>query len=423
MLIRFAVSNFRSIRDELELSMVAADAEERESVFESRRQDALGLSLLTQAAVYGPNASGKTSVALSLLWLKSAVVSSLLDWSDSIPTNPFRTCMDQPSSFTLDVFADGTRYEYALDIDRDRVLYEAAFVYEGGERVELFERDGDAIDLAPRIVKSSAIRELLTDRTLALSVARRYREAALLPLIDSICRTEFLGVDRFRHDSRSRGSSHSTRSLFGGDSLRLPGLAGPDGDQGRMRERAVALLRLADLGIRDVRVEASKAAMPDGGEAYSLPKLKMLHTIAGTEIPFDLADESDGTLSWFEMIGPVLHALEQGSTIVVDELDRSLHPTLSATLLDLFHDVDSNPRGAQLVFTSHDTSLMSHLRSDEIWLTEKRDGATVMQSLASYRGDRVRRSERLGSGYLAGRFGAIPDTSLERFLRGRKVAA
>src|SRR5690606_6888698 len=101
----------------------------------------------------------------------------------------------------------------------------------------------------------------------------------------------------------------------------------------------------------------------------------------------------EGTRTWFRLIGPVLRVLRTGQTLLFDEIDASLHPRLSARLLELFQDPETNPRGAQLIFTTHDTSLLNHLNRDEVWLTEKAPGGyTELTALAEYGGDKVRRS-------------------------------
>jgi AAA15 family ATPase/GTPase len=114
----------------------------------------------------------------------------------------------------------------------------------------------------------------------------------------------------------------------------------------------------------------------------------------------------------------VLTALQDGSILLLDELDASLHPTLSAQLIDLFHEPATNPRGAQLIFTSHDASLLNHLNRDEVWLTEKNpDGSTRLGALAEFAGERVRRSQNLENAYLHGRFGALPQLDQTELLR------
>ena len=94
---------------------------------------------------------------------------------------------------------------------------------------------------------------------------------------------------------------------------------------------------------------------------------------------------------------------------MVDELDASLHPVISGKLMELFQDPATNPHGGQIIFTTHDTSLLGHLNRDEVWITEKRpDGSTELTALAEFRGSNVRRSTNLERGYLQGRFGGVP---------------
>ena len=139
-------------------------------------------------------------------------------------------------------------------------------------------------------------------------------------------------------------------------------------------------------------------------------QVRLIHKAGEQDLPFDLGDESAGTRTWFGLIGPMLDALRRGQILLFDEIDASLHPKLSARLLELFQDPMTNPRGAQLIFTTHDTSLLNHLNRDEVWLTEKRgDGATTLTALAEYGGDKVRRSLNLEKAYLQGRFGAVPE--------------
>jgi AAA15 family ATPase/GTPase len=149
-------------------------------------------------------------------------------------------------------------------------------------------------------------------------------------------------------------------------------------------------------------------------------QLRLMHRVAEQELIFDLAEESAGTQTWFALIGPTLSALRSGRILLFDEIDASLHPRLSARLLELFQDRETNPNGAQLIFTTHDTSLLNHLNRDEVWLTEKgSSGATTLTALAEFGGDKVRRSLNLEKAYLQGRFGAIPE--LDQFILRRAL--
>ncbi len=138
--------------------------------------------------------------------------------------------------------------------------------------------------------------------------------------------------------------------------------------------------------------------------------MRFVHRAGNEDLPFDIDEESAGTQVWFSVIGPTLDALQRGQLLLLDEIDASLHPRLSAQLVELFQDPESNPHGGQLVFTTHDTSLLNHLNRDEVWLTEKgEDGMTTLTALAEFGGDKVRRSLNLERAYLQGRFGAVPD--------------
>lgn len=393
MLIRFEVSNFRSVAAPVELSMVAVDRDRSAA----RDQPMLGESLLPVAAIYGPNASGKSNVAAALRWLRDAVAHSLRVWEQDIPTEPFAfgAWPSRPTEFVYEAMVDGVRYEYLLELDGVRVGYEALFHYPEKKRRRIFERVGTELKLQRGLGALSGTRELLTDRTLALSVARRFDEPLVTRFADELTRIATQGLF-----AEPKTWHQHTVEWFEADDDRSQGLA---------------LLKLADLGIDDVVLE-----VPERGYR----RVWFVHNTAAGSASLNIVEESKGTLAWFRLIGPVLTALRHGSLLVCDELDASLHPTLSAQLIDLFHDPATNPRGAQLVFTSHDTSLLNHLNRDEVWLTEKNpDGSTRLGALADFAGERVRKSQNLENAYLHGRFGALPQLDQAELLRALGLIA
>src|ERR1700726_4341577 len=137
---------------------------------------------------------------------------------------------------------------------------------------------------------------------------------------------------------------------------------------------------------------------PCGNTRTSWPK---------SEVPFDLSDESDGTRKLFEFTGGWLRALTIGATLFVDELDRSLHPYITRFLVTLLSG-NKNTKGAQLIFTTHDTTLLDAnlLRRDQIWFVEKdAEQSTKLYPLLDYR---PRKDEALERGYMKGRYGAVP---------------
>jgi predicted ATPase len=399
MLLRFEVANHRSILEPVELSMIAVD-EDRPSV---RSFDLLSEKVLTVAGIYGPNASGKSNVLEALAWLSAAVRSSLRSWDNEVPRDPFKFGEGPrlPSTYEVEMMSNDVRYTYHLELTDSEITSESLISYPKRQPRTLFEREGMEISFRRGLGNTIGTRELLTPTTLALSAIMRFDESEVSPFGRDLQAIRDLGINRRRGWRRVSPFPLSTNRIFeDGDGLVVP--------QG-MRDSALAMLRFADLGIEGVEtVPAGELTIRD--RTVERRKLVFLHRSEGKEIPFDLEDESAGTQTWFRLIGPALNALRRGRVLLFDEIDASLHPRLSARLLELFQDPITNPHGAQLIFTTHDTSLLNYLNRDEVWLTEKdEDGATSLTALAEFGGDKVRRSLNLEKAYLQGRFGAVPE--------------
>lgn len=417
MLIRFEVENFRSIRRRAELSMVAID-EERPSVRPSNR---LGVSLLTTAGVFGPNASGKSNVLAALAWLQSAVGESLRLWDDSIPVERFAfgDGLLRDSAFVLELLVDGVRCEYLLELNGEKVSYEALFHYPERRRRRVFEREGKELILQRGLGDLAGTRALLTDRSLALSIMRRFDEPVTSGFIRQLLRMVSLGEGPGRPRRMNMSTLRSTMRVFEAPYDDDQALFQDEASESarRTRHRAMSLLRLADLGVIDVEIDEVPIEV-DGGRVLQQKRPRLVHSSGNDRLAFDFGSESAGTQVWFRLLGPVLSAIEDGSIVLFDELDASLHPTLTPQILRLFQGRNSNPNGAQLLFTSHDTNLLNHLNRDEVWLTQKSSsGATEFGALSDFAGERVRRSQNLESGYLSGRFGALPDVLRPDVLR------
>lgn len=409
MLLRFEASNHRSIMEPVELSMVAVD-EDRPA---ARSFDSLSEQVLTVAGIYGANASGKSNVLDAIAWLSSAVAGSLYAWEDAIPRDPFKfgTYPEKPSNFELEMMVGGVRHSYVLEVDSESVIFEALYSYPERRRRILFERNGMEFHLRRGLGALSGTRELLTPTTLALTAASRFDHPEVRLFGRSLVNIGLLGGQHREAWRRPRASQRnvSTERMLEVDSDPVqPALFDLETDRFAERRSALELLKFADLGIDGVQIKERNA-----GEGRR--QLRLLHAVGEQRIPFELAEESEGTRMWFRLIGPVLYALRTGQTLLFDEIDASLHPKLSAKLLELFQDPRTNPSGAQLIFTTHDTSLLNHLNRDEVWLTEKSsDGSTSLTALAEYGGDKVRRSLNLEKAYLQGRFGAVPDFDQNR---------
>ncbi len=427
MLLRFEVSNHRSISEPIELSMIAVD-EDRPS---TRGFDLLSERVLAIAGIYGPNASGKSNVVEALAWLSTAVGRSLRTWDDFIPREPFKFGLGpmMPSTYEVEGVVGGVRYTYRVEVDDSEVKFEGLYSYPERRRRVLFEREDMEIRFRRGLGTLVGTRELLTPTTLALSAAMRFDEPEVQFFGRYLAGMIVLGVKRRTPWRRSLVGGppalSSTARLFDErDPIYQRSIFDdPDSIAKSPRESALALLRFADLGIDDVRiVEEQEDELNISTQAQREPRrqLRLMHRVAEQELAFDLDEESAGTQTWFALIGPTLNALRNGRILIFDEIDASLHPRLSARLLELFQDPETNPHGAQLIFTTHDTSLLNHLNRDEVWLTEKDDGgATTLTALAEFGSDKVRRSLNLEKAYLQGRFGAVPE--LDQYMLRRAL--
>jgi len=410
MLIRFRVENFRSIKDEQELSLVAsALTEHEESLVRVPQYD---LDLLRAAGIYGPNASGKSTVVEALGFMQLAVRDSQIRWEPQgeVPRTPFAlhpACVDLPSLFAVDLLLDGVRYEYGFVADTWRILEEWLFAWPRGRRQEWFTRDVTREEefVFSRLLtgENRAITALTRPNSLFLSAAAQNNHEMLSPVHRWFADQLLVASDRMRRVLTSRVSRGCRDAAY--------------------RERVYELLRNADLGISGLELvedDAPEAVFEERVVRFlrSDADVRLLHrATSGADVALPFFEESAGTRTLFALAGAVVEALANGGTLVVDELDRSLHPHLSTHVVRTFGDPAANPRNAQLIFNTHDTNLLDAgiLRRDQVWFTDKGDdGATHLFPLTDFR---ARKYENLERGYLQGRYGAVPSVGMATPLR------
>jgi uncharacterized protein len=412
MLLRFRFSNFRSFRTEQELSMIAGPLKDHADTLV--HNEAIPESILPAAAVYGANASGKTNVLLALQFMARAVKFSHTRWQpdERIPREPFASepDRDRPSEFIVDVLVGGVRYQYGFSVSDTEVLEEWLHAYPKGKRQAWFNRRvGKPMSFSEKMPGENRTIEGLTRKnSLFLSAAAQNNHAALSPIYGWFSRSlEF--VFRERSEWRIRSAQLCADPQY--------------------RSSIVNMVAFADLGITDLQVgetalpEAAKkvlsvlaaamkselkteGSMPDGTENQK--QVQLLHRFGDKIISFKPDQESDGTIAYVTLLGPMIFAIQTGGVVCVDELDASLHPLLAIHLIQLFGDRSLNPKGAQLVFNTHDTNLLNGgiLRRDQIWFAEKKqDGSSQIYPLTDFK---PRKEENLANGYLQGRYGAIP---------------
>ncbi len=288
------------------------------------------------------------------------------------------------------------RYTYGFELSDERIEAEWLHAYPHGRRNVWFDREADrpASQGGEFVFKGEgykgereALVKLTRPNALFLSVGATLND----PQLSLIHRW-------FVNDLWPMTSGRNSRAQLGmTENLLVHPVRAQD-----YHRRIVRLLRSADLGVTRLDMD------PETG------KIRLWHrTPDGGEMPLDFrTEESLGTHAWFTFLGPMLTVLEQGSVLLVDELDSSLHPTLAAEVVRVFQDPTSNPRGAQLIFTTHDATLLGSavldrpLSRDQVWITaKKRSGETELYPLTEAK---PRKEENLERGYLRGRYGGVP---------------
>lgn len=418
MLLKFAITNFLSLRDRAEISFVAAPLKEQVDALIACEHAPHGV--LPVLAIYGANASGKSNALAGLSFLRWFVRTSF-GREDQKDTSRKPFLLDdhsagEPSRFEIDFVLSGVRFQFGMSVDGASVISEWLYQYPKKSRQLLYEREGQDFKFGRSLLGSNKqIQSVTTVSTLFLSVASASGHAQLTPIRDYF-RDKLLLQNG---DSRVPAKSF-TKELA---------------SDGKLRADIVKYLSLADTGISDIKVEKEQVPeqvrnamkefqntlrkiFPEQERSSSHPEsddddfdlvFRLGHAGADSKIRFlDLGSESVGTRYLLQLLPPMLKALRTGATLVLDEITTSLHTLLARQLVALFHDKEINKTGAQLVFTTHDTNLLGPgvLRRDEIWFAEKgRDGATTIYPLTDLK---TKNTDNIERGYIQGRFGGIP---------------
>ena len=409
MLIQFTVGNYRSIKDEATISLVAgpgAEHRERNVRVPVMRGDVRATPLLRSAAIYGANAAGKTNLIRALDAMRDIVVDSSRDDAE-LPVTPFLLNAErdrQPTRFEMTCIVAGVRYQYGFSATQEAVVGEWLYAWPHGRAQLWFKRDATtgetSFEFGGKLQGDREVwRRATRHNALFLSTAATLNSQQLRPLYDWFkTRLHVVGIG-----IGSWNSAYSAQCALG-----------------ERRAAVVRLLQAADLAVSDLRVverEITEDMIPDGmpSEMEDLLLGERVHDVhvvhqdpAGQPIKLDLDDESDGTQKMFALAGPWVDVLENGHVVVVDELHDNLHPMLVRHLVERFHDaaLDSN---AQLIFSTHDTSILSQdvFRRDQIWFCERNAcHETALVPLSDFRPRKG--LENLERGYLAGRYGAVP---------------
>lgn len=420
MLLEFRVKNFRSFKDLAVFSMIGANAFKEHEPRNIKRIDAQTKALKT-AAIYGNNASGKSNLVKAMVFMRRFVLNSFRDAlteenDQGIGLDRFllhTENLSMPAFFEISFLIEETLYRYGFEIDELRVQRE--WLYQTIEReTKMFERIADA----PLEFNKNS-----------------FSEADGVKLKPNV-----LLLTRLAHDADTGSTTSKIAGWFAKQFNIINGAA----DTGyrlytvkRLREdqafaiwveKFAQLLEISKLSVEVTEMEelppvtfsglGGVSEVAEGSYAYRKIKIKLQawhrqydsnNFLVGT-VPFDFdRQESEGTKKLVYLLGPWYDTLQNGKTLVVDELDQALHPNLLKVLLDFFHE--HNDKGAQLIFVTHNTVLLKNdtMRRDQVWFVEKNQfGASSLYALGDFKSEQVRKSTAFDKNYLEGKYGAVP---------------
>lgn len=423
MLIQFSVKNFRTFKDKATLSFIASnydkDTREEENIFQSTIYN---LRLLKSCAIYGANASGKSKFIEAIVFMKRFVITSSKESQkgDKIPVEPFKlnsTSEKEPSEFEVIFTHENVMYRYGFEVNNEMVISEWLYSKPKTKEIELFYRDYQNFETHKRSFQkgNTLVKEgLIRDNALLLSVAAQFNEKTSVKIIEWF---------------------KNIGTISGVKEEGYEGYTINKAKDANFKNKILELLKAADLGIQDIQVEMLDLDKLPNDMPKELKEflIKRSEEEEGAEFLSDVLtshkkyddnnklvgkvnlslddDESFGTRKFFALTGPVIDSLENGHTLVIDELDSKLHPNLVCKIVSLFNSKENNPKNAQLLFNTHNTNLLSSglFRRDQIWFTEKNKfGEGKLYSLADFKSDDVRKNDPFEENYIRGKYGAIP---------------
>lgn len=430
MLIEFRFRNYRSFRDEAVLSMNATGLTSFKSCLIPLSNS---IKLLPAAAIYGKNGGGKSNV-IRAFWLAVQFIRYAQRTQHErvpVPVNPFALndySKDEPTEFDFEYTSGGIKYWYGFSATREKIVSEYLYHAPKKQKALIFKRSGQVFSFTEDKAKRALIGEMVAENQLFFSVACTMNDAPCVAAMQWF-----------------RG-----QVFFSRDYSDIPQQLIEYADDTSMLKAISDYAKEADLGIQDIQFEFNRNELrgdeplpddiPDEVKQALAQFMKKLSESANngevhlqlgevsaktkhqgenrdgqvTTYSLELSDESDGTRKLMALAPAIEIALQTGGVLLVDELERELHPKLVRFIVAKFQSRRSNPNGAQIVFTTHNTDLlnMDLLRKDQVYFVDKDwgDGSSDLYSLSEFS---TRTTDNILKGYVVGKYGAIPDVQIE----------
>jgi len=400
MILEFSIANFLSYKERVTFSMLANTS----SGLDDNYLISNDKKILKTAAIYGANASGKTNLfkilTVIILMLRS---SNNADINAKLPIIPFKfdkESRNKPSEFEIKFILENIRYVYGFIADKNQIIEEYLYYYPNGRETKIFDRtnvnDYSFPQKDANVLNDIALKNAPNKFFIATATNWNY-EKTKKPY-------NFLSMD-----INTFNNLGELRELAFKQYLK---------NENKLKEFALDFMKKADFNIENYKVIETDvplevlASIPDFIKISMKEKPKAFTSLfrhKNSDMELTYEEESMGTQIIFSFIPFIMDALNNKKIVIVDEIDRSLHPYLVEMLVQMFNDKEINKNGAQLIFNTHDTNLLNLniLRRDQIWFTEK-DNSSGISDLYPLSDFSVRKSENIEKGYMLGRYGAVP---------------
>ncbi len=430
MLLRFSVDNYRSFGREMILDLSASNGI-KDNPGKGFFQISPSERVLNSVAIYGANSSGKSNFLMAVGTMRKMVLQSVrLNEGDTLPYDPFllSTTEQRPTRFEVKYFEPESRstFTYGFEYNEESIIREwlIAKMPRRSEKRLLYRESGQSLQLDAENydegVRASNTLTLNKNR-LFLSLAGQAGGAISNRVINW-----FKSGLRTLSGIEDTYSQYTRRRVF---------------DDEKSKSLVQDFIAKMDLGFNTIipqKVDIESLGFPQGLPQELITQLKKdpiirissIHNVydehggVAKTLPFDMDEhESAGSRKIFNLSGPILDALSSGMTLLVDELDSKMHPLISRRLVEMFNSPEENPYSAQLVFTTHDTNLLSRdvFRRDQIWFTEKdkTEQTTIYpmmkaQEYNSQLNHAPRSDSNYQKNYIQGLYGAIPFLTCEK---------
>lgn len=393
MLIAFNYKNFKSFKNENRLDMVATALKEHEYNVVKLEN----VNLLTIAAIYGANASGKSNVLYAFEYMKRYILinDDTMKYSQAKEENVYSFMMNsEPISMEVEIISkDGKIYKYGFEILKDKIKSEWMYEKRVNKFYKIFERKENSVTMKANNKNNKY--DNLDDKTLFLSIYSKIDKKN--SDFNNVYKW-FINTDYFDFGNIKIEDYINSKILFK--------ILNDEEYKSELQNFIVAL----DLGIEKVGVVSTAIDNITNGK-----RAVLLHRVRNNNTkPMPLELESSGTKKMIYLFDYLIDTLKKGSTLFIDELDTKLHPLIIRYIINLFHNKEININNAQLIYTTHDVINLNKetFRRDEIWFTEKDDdGISEMYSLSDYKINnvKIRNDATYNKDYLTGRYGAIPE--------------